>query len=91
MPGWHKATSELQKSGKIKTIGIVEEQHPDRARLFMQWKEMDWPILIDPLNLLEVSGVPITIFIDEDGIIRYINPKLDEANKILESFFASSE
>ena len=25
-------------------VGIIQEQHPDRARLFMQWKEMGWPI-----------------------------------------------
>ena len=51
-------------------VGIVQEQHPLRARLFMQWKRMDWPILIDPLNLLDVGVVPITLLIDEHGIIR---------------------
>lgn len=86
MPGWHKATNELQKAGKIKTLGIVEEQHPDRARLFMQWKQMDWPILVDPLNLIDVEGVPITLFIDESGIIRYINPTLERADELLEKF-----
>jgi tetratricopeptide (TPR) repeat protein len=89
VPGWHKATESLQKEGKIKTIGIIEEQHPDRCRLFMQWKEMDWPILVDPLNLLDVDGVPITIFIDEVGIIRYINPRLDNADEKLKEFINS--
>ncbi len=56
-------------------VGIIQEQHPDRARLFMQWKEMGWPILVDSLNLLNVSVVPVTLAIDEHGIIRLINPK----------------
>lgn len=51
-------------------VGIIQEQHPDRCRLFMQWKQMDWPILVDSLNLLEVTAVPITLTIDEHGIIR---------------------
>lgn len=51
-------------------VGIVEEQHPERARLFMQWKRMGWPILVDPLNLLNVPTVPITLGIDERGVIR---------------------
>lgn len=54
--------------------GIIQEQHPDRARLFMQWKKMDWPILIDSLNLLEVSVVPLTLLIDEKGVIYAIQP-----------------
>jgi hypothetical protein len=56
-------------------VGIVQEQHPDRARLFMQWKQMDWPILVDSLNLLGVSVVPITVAIDEHGVVRAINPR----------------
>src|SRR5438876_139318 len=58
--------------------GIIEEQHPDRARLFMQWKQMHWPVLVDSLNLLGISAVPITLAIDEYGVIRLVNPKRDE-------------
>ncbi len=56
-------------------LGIVQEQHPDRARLFMQWRRMDWPILVDSLNLLGVSVVPVTVAIDEHGIVRLVNPR----------------
>jgi len=35
-------------------VGIIEEQHPDRAQLFMQWKQMGWPVMVDSLNLLNV-------------------------------------
>ena len=61
-------------------VGIIQEQHPERTQLFMQWKQMDWPILIDPLNLLGVAVVPITLLIDEQGIIRFRGDleKLDE-------------
>ena len=41
----------------------------------MQWKQMNWPILVDSLNLLGVEVVPITLAIDEYGIIRAINPE----------------
>jgi tetratricopeptide (TPR) repeat protein len=77
---------ELQQQGKVRMVGIIEEQHPERARLFMQWKRMDWPILVDSLNLLGVTAVPITLAIDEQGIIRSINPKLDQAAHFLKEF-----
>jgi len=68
-------------------VGIVQEQHADRARLFMQWKQMDWPVLVDSLNLLGVSVVPITVAIDEHGIVRAINPRKDT---IQEDFLAKT-
>jgi hypothetical protein len=67
--------------GKVQTVGIIQEQHPDRARLFMQWKEMDWPVLVDSLNLLGVAAVPITLAIDEHGIIRAVNPQREDIEK----------
>jgi hypothetical protein len=78
VPGWHEAIKKLQGEGKIQMAGIIEEQHPDRARLFMQWKQMQWPVLVDSLNLLGVSAVPITLAIDEYGVIRLVNPKREE-------------
>ncbi len=42
-------------------VGIVQEQHPARTRLFMQWQGMDWPVMVDSLNLLGVKVVPITL------------------------------
>ena len=50
-------------------VGIIQEQHPARCKLFMQWKQMDWPIMVDALNLLEVKAVPLTFLIDEHGTI----------------------
>src|SRR5437867_6658258 len=67
-------------------VGIVEEQHPDRARLFMQWKRMGWPILVDALDRLKVPYVPITLAIDEYGVIRKIGLTLSEAKDLENTF-----
>jgi tetratricopeptide (TPR) repeat protein len=78
VPGWHEATRKWQQEGKIQMAGIIEEQHPDRARLFMQWKQMPWPVLVDSLDLLGVSAVPTTLAIDEYGVIRMVDPEPTE-------------
>ncbi len=83
MPGWHEKTKALQQEGKLRLVGIVEEQHPDRTRLFMQWKEMRWPILHDPLNLLEVEAVPLTYLVDEHGVVRYEKPSEEDLRTFL--------
>lgn len=72
MPVWHEATRTLRAEGKIQLVGLIQEQHPDRCKLFMQWKQMDWPVLVDPLNLLEVSVVPLALLIDEHGVVREV-------------------
>ena len=51
----------------------------------MQWHEMDWPIWVDSLNLLEVTAVPITLLIDETGVIRAVNPSKDRYREFLET------
>ncbi len=90
VPGWHEATEDLQRQGKLRMIGIVQEQHPERARLFMQWKQMGWPLMVDALNLLEVPYVPITIAIDEHGIVRSTrpDPRTFEEDFLLQEFHA---
>jgi tetratricopeptide (TPR) repeat protein len=87
VPGWHEKTRELQEEGKIQVVGIVQEQHAERTRLFMQWKRMNWPILVDSLNLLGVSAVPITLLIDEYGIIRVVRPSHDDLNPFISGNF----
>jgi hypothetical protein len=67
-------------------VGIIQEQHPDRCRLFMQWKEMNWPVMVDALDMLEVSVVPITLLIDEHGMVQRIAPFRVPAEKVLEGF-----
>ena len=84
MPVWHELTEPHRKAGRIAVLGILQEQHPDRALLFAQWKGIDWPLLVDSLNLLEVQGAPVTLFLDEAGTIRAVNP----SRQSLESFLA---
>ncbi len=77
MPVWHEATREWVKQGKLALLGVTQEQHADRCRLFAQWKRFDWPILHDPIDLLEAPAVPIIVAIDEHGIIRAVRPRLE--------------
>jgi len=65
-------------------VGLIQEQHPDRCALFMQWKEMDWPIMVDPLNLLGIQVVPFHMLIDEAGVVRKAGARPSD----LESFLA---
>jgi len=55
----------------------------------MQWQQMDWPILSDPFNDLGISAVPITLLIDEHGIIRFKNPKLSDLKKFLTTEYSN--
>ena len=87
VPGWHEATKQLWERGKLQVVGIIQEQHPDRARLFMQWKRMDWPLLVDSLNLLEMKAVPVTLLIDEHGIVRMVKPERKDAEAFLSKAF----
>ena len=86
MPVWHSKTKKLVKEGELQSLGIVQEQHPDRAALYMQWQQMDWPVLADPFNLLGVKVVPITLLVDSSGIIRFRNP----SEKDFQSFLSAS-
>ncbi|MEE8105893.1 MAG: tetratricopeptide repeat protein [Planctomycetota bacterium] len=70
MPGWHKLTEKWRKEGKLQIVGITQEQHPQRCRLFAQWQDIDWPILWDPFNLTQAKVVPIFILIDEHLVVR---------------------
>jgi hypothetical protein len=63
------------KQGRLVLLGVTQEQHADRCRLFAQWKRFDWPILHDPINLLEAPAVPIVVAIDEHGIVRATSPR----------------
>ena len=75
MPGWHAAAKKWVADGKLQIIGLIQEQHPERCQLFAQWKEFEWPIVHDPINLMANSAVPIAVAIDEHGIVRSTRPR----------------
>ncbi len=76
MPVWHEGTAKWVKDGKLVLLGVTQEQHADRCRLLAQWKGFDWPILHDPINVLEATAVPLLVAIDEHGIVRSTRPAL---------------
>ncbi len=69
MPVWHEKTRQWVADGRLSIVGIVQEQHAGRARLYCQWRQFDWPVVQDSLNLLQVEVVPIAVAIDENGIV----------------------
>jgi hypothetical protein len=64
-------TEALRRSNEIMVIGITEEQHPDRCRLWAQWQGIEWPILWDPFNLTGSSAVPVVMAADEHGVVQF--------------------
>ena len=86
MPVWHEATKELRRRGKVEVVAIVQDQHPDRDRLFLQWKQVDWAVLADPLNILNLETVPITLAVDEFGIVRFTELPMSAAKTIEQTF-----
>jgi len=75
---WRDKTRALRDAGKLEVVGIVQEQHPDRAHLYMQWQQLAWPVMVDALNLLRVASVPLAIGIDEHGVVRKLNMRPSE-------------
>ena len=74
MPVWHESAAKWVKERKLVLLGVTQEQHADRCRLLAQWRGFDWPILHDPINLLEATAVPVYVAIDEHGIVRSTKP-----------------
>jgi len=77
VPVLNNKTREWVKEGKLVVLGIAQEQHSDRNRLFTQWHKINWPVLHDPINVMQVRGVPIEVAIDENGVVRSLRPKMD--------------
>lgn len=76
MPVWHDALKEWVESGELVLVGLTQEQHPERCRLFAQWQGFDFPILWDPFNLTGSKVVPSFIAIDEHGVVRSTRPSV---------------
>jgi hypothetical protein len=88
VPGWHEALREATSAGRIEILGVTQEQHADRCQLFAQWKQLDWPILGDPINVLQSRAVPIVVAVDEYGVTRKVGPT---AEWIRETFLDASD
>jgi tetratricopeptide (TPR) repeat protein len=88
---WHEALQELRQQNKVKLVGIIQEQHADRCRLFAQWKGFDWPILQDKINQLGLRGVPKAVAIDEHGIVRSVSLSPRSIDKFLSQTFSAPD
>jgi len=82
---WNRDLADLVADGSLRQIGIVLEQHPDRARLFAQWQQMDWPIYADALDLLDLEVVPRSFLLDARGIVVAVNPTEEEVRGFVDS------
>lgn len=90
MPGWYEHIGDRIENGQLQAVGIVQEQHPDRTLLFNQWKQLTMDLLADPLNALDVSGVPIVLLVDESGTIRYRNPRPPQLDEFLQTDYSAA-
>jgi hypothetical protein len=88
VPVWRETTKRWVEQEKLVVLGIVQEQHPRRCQLFAQWQQLDWPILVDPINVMGCGGVPILVAIDEHGIVRSVRPRMEtfERDFLLQEF-----
>lgn len=76
---WQKAVKPYVDAGEMVAIGVVQEQHPDRTRLYRQWRELDWPIFVDSMNTLEhIMVVPVPVAINQAGIVAHQQFKPDQ-------------
>ena len=51
---------------------------------------MHWPLMLEPRNQLDVEVVPITLLLDEGGVIRFRNPSAEDLAKFLETRYQSA-
>ena len=72
---WNKTAQPFIDKGDLVVIGMIQEQHPERCRLYAQWKQLKWPIVYDQMNVLGIAAVPVPLFIDEYGVIRNTSPR----------------
>jgi hypothetical protein len=86
VPVWHASLKQLEKDGKVAVVAIVQDRHPDRARLFLQWKQIGWPTLADSLDLLNLETVPLALAVDEYGIVRFSELPMSAAKTIEQTF-----
>ena len=84
---WHKKAKPFVESGELAILGVVQEQHAERALLYRQWKQYEFPIVQDATTSLNLAVVPIPILIDEHGIVRKTRARTKDLSKFMEQSF----
>ena len=69
--------------GKLQLVGIIQEQHAERCRLFAQWKQFDFPILQDSFTEIGLGVVPVAVLLDENGFVQALNPRTRQIAKLV--------
>lgn len=73
MPEFVKAADEFGDS--VAFLGVDVEDQPSNAEPFVERLGVDYPLAIDPASDFHRSvgnfGMPTTLFVDADGIVRY--------------------
>lgn len=90
MPVWHATIKKLAPEN-LAVLGVVQEQHSERTKLYKQWKQYDFPIAQDSVTKLGAAVVPIFIGIDEYGIVRSTKLRPNGLAKFLETKFDAPE
>ena len=91
LPVWYKAAKPLIDSGEIAMLGVVQEQHAERAQLYKQWKQFDFPIVQDATASLNLQSVPIPLLIDEHGVVRSTRPRPGDLTQFVKKSFEPAE
>ena len=87
MPVWQRVLKEYVDDGSLAVLGVIQEQHAERCRLYAQWKNLTFPIVQDQLNSNGLAVVPVVIFIDENGIVRNTRPRPNHLQDFAEASF----
>lgn len=66
-------------------VGVVQEQHAERAKLYKQWKQYKFPIAQDSMTSLGLSVVPVPILLDEHGFVLERRPKPSNISELVET------
>ena len=91
MPVWYEKLKPLVDSGKIALIGVIQEQHAERGRLYAQWKKFEFPIVQDQVTSNGLAVVPVVIFIDEYGIVQNTSPRVNHLAEFVQQSFPNPE
>ncbi|GAB4460169.1 MAG: hypothetical protein OHK0029_23740 [Armatimonadaceae bacterium] len=91
MPVWYEKSKEWVRDGRLSIIGVAQEQHPERCRLWLQWQQIPWQMLHDPITRTGLTAVPVLTAIDEAGVVRLTrpNPETFEQEFLNRDFAAS--
>ncbi len=71
------------RKGELVVLGVIQEQHAERCRLFAQWQGFEWPIVQDSFTEIGLAVVPVAVLIDEYGIVISNRPRRNEITDLV--------